>query len=127
MLGYLKLKTNDEELYESDYLNYIKDNKWGKIQYYICNIYFKFVVLIKNFFNIITVKQIYNGFLFILSKFLGYFLSVLLIFFITIIFLIEFSLGSLKEIMFSNILFNVSIEFFDSFNSSSIFAFIGIK
>jgi len=66
MLGYLKLKTNDEELYESDYLNYIKDNKWGKIQYYICNIYFKFVVLIKNFFNIITVKQIYNGFLFIL-------------------------------------------------------------
>lgn len=68
MLAYLKLKTNDEELYESNYLNQIKNKNTilSIIQYRICYIYYKLIVFIKYYINIITVKEIYGGYLFIL-------------------------------------------------------------
>lgn len=68
MVGYLKLKTNNEELYETDYLEKLrqKQTKFSKIQYHICKLYFNFIVQIKYYLNIITVKQIYNSYLFIL-------------------------------------------------------------
>ena len=67
MLGYLKLKTENKELYESDFLEKLKrKSKWfSKIQYYICYIFYELVVFIKYVFNIITVKQIYNSYIFI--------------------------------------------------------------
>lgn len=68
MLAYLKLKTNDEELYETDYLKELqqKQTKFSRLQYYICKYYFNFVAKLKYYMNIITVKQIYNAYLFIL-------------------------------------------------------------
>lgn len=68
MLGYLKLETNEEELYESDYLNILKEKNsvTAKLQYYILKIYYKFLAKIKYIFNIITIKQIYDTYLFIL-------------------------------------------------------------
>ncbi len=68
MLGYLKLETNEEELYESDYLKTLKE-KQGiiyKVAYYICSFFYKIIAKIKYIFNIITVKEIYNAYLFIM-------------------------------------------------------------
>lgn len=67
MLAYLKLKTNNEELYESNYLIQLKEktNVISKIQYIICYLYYQLVVWIKYYTNTITVKEIYGGYLFI--------------------------------------------------------------
>ena len=68
MLAYLKLKTKDEELYETNYLEELKQKqtKFSKLQYVICKYYYNFIVKLKYYINIITVKQIYNAYLFIL-------------------------------------------------------------
>lgn len=68
MLAYLKLKTNNEELYESDYLVQLKQktNVISKIQYTICYLYYQLVVWLKYYTNTITIKEIYGGYLFIL-------------------------------------------------------------
>lgn len=68
LLAYLKLKTNNTELYENEYLEQIKQKqcKIFKLQYYICKLYFEFIVKLKYYFNIITIKQIYDSYLFIL-------------------------------------------------------------
>ena len=44
MLAYLKLKTNDEELYETNYLEELKQKqtKFSKLQYTICKYYYNF-------------------------------------------------------------------------------------
>ena len=60
MQGYIKLKDTNEELYE------MKLEKQNKITYYFMHIYLEFVVLIKKILHIITVKEIYNGLIFIL-------------------------------------------------------------
>ncbi|MGN1270124.1 MAG: hypothetical protein ACI4UU_04580 [Clostridia bacterium] len=67
MLAYLKLKTNNEELYESNYLIQLKEktNVISKIQYIICYLYYQLVVWLKYYTNTITVKEIYGGYLFI--------------------------------------------------------------
>ena len=68
MLAYLKLKTNDEELYETNYLEELKQKqtKLSKLQYIICKYYYIFIAKLKCYINIITVKQIYDAYLFIL-------------------------------------------------------------
>ena len=68
MLAYLKLKTNDEELYETNYLEELnqKQTKFSKLQYTICKYYYNFIAKLKYHMNIITVKQIYDAYLFIL-------------------------------------------------------------
>ena len=68
MLAYLKLKTNDEELYETNYLEELKQKqtKFSKLQYTICKYYYNFIAKLKYHMNIITVKQIYDAYLFIL-------------------------------------------------------------
>ena len=68
MLGYLKLKSNDDELYETEYISTLKERKsfFAKLQYLICNYFYKFVIWIKYHANIITVKQIYDANIFIL-------------------------------------------------------------
>ncbi len=68
MLAYLKLKTNDEELYETNYLEELKQKqtKFSKLQYTICKYYYNFIAKLKYYMNIITVKQIYDAYLFIL-------------------------------------------------------------
>lgn len=67
-MGYLKARTAKEELYESDYLKKIKQKgtKFSKIQYGFCYLFFEMVVLLKFVFDMITVKEIYHGFLLIL-------------------------------------------------------------
>ena len=68
MLAYLKLKTNNEELYETNYLEELKQKqtKISKLQYTICRYYYNFIVKLKYHMNIITVKQIYDAYIFIL-------------------------------------------------------------
>ena len=68
MLAYLKLKTNDEELYETNYLEELKQKqtKFSKFQYTVCKYYYNFIAKLKYHMNIITVKQIYDAYLFIL-------------------------------------------------------------
>lgn len=68
MLAYIKLKTNDKELYETNYLQTIQQNKniLLKIQYLICKLYFYLIVKLKYYLNIITVKKINNAYIFIL-------------------------------------------------------------
>ena len=68
MLAYLKLKTNDEELYETNYLEELKQKqtKFSKLQYTVCKYYYNFIAKLKYHMNIITVKQIYDAYLFIL-------------------------------------------------------------
>ena len=68
MLAYLKLKTKDEELYETNYLEELKQKqtKLSKLQYVICKFYYNFIVKLKYYINAITVKQIYDAYLFIL-------------------------------------------------------------
>ncbi len=67
MVGYLKLKTENKELYESNFLEHLKLKKsiFYKLQYYICYFFYELVVFIKYVFNIITVKQTYNSYIFI--------------------------------------------------------------
>lgn len=71
MQGYLKLKEVDEELYEVDLGSkedkaVTKINLCKNIQQFFYNIFFFLVVKIKKWFNIITVKEIYSGLIFIL-------------------------------------------------------------
>lgn len=68
MVGYLKLKTNDEELHETDYLIKLQNStsKFSKCQYHMCKYFYKFIVLIKYYCNIITVKKIQDALVFIL-------------------------------------------------------------
>lgn len=68
LLGYVKLKDTNEELYESDLLQQLhKDSSaFQKIQYWLCYAYFQFVVLIKYHMGMITTKQIGNALLFVL-------------------------------------------------------------
>lgn len=86
MQGYLKLKETDEELYEvklsgklcerklaekeiniSDFnIKKAKYNIWSSMIYFLIQLYLGLVVKIKKWFNIITVKEIYSGLIFIL-------------------------------------------------------------
>ena len=68
LLGYLKLKDTNTELYESNLLKQLhKDGSiFQKIQYWLCYAYFQFIVFIKYHMNMITTKQIGNALLFIL-------------------------------------------------------------
>lgn len=68
MLGYIKLKNENQELYETNLLNQLqnKQNKIGKLIYWVCYLFFEFIVKIKYYANIITVKQIYHAYIFIL-------------------------------------------------------------
>ncbi len=59
MQGYLKFKEKDEELYEIDRPN-ISSNNW------FVHTYLRFVVKVKKWFDMITVKEIYSGLIFIL-------------------------------------------------------------
>lgn len=59
MQGYLKFKEKDEELYEIDRLD-ISSNNW------FVHTYLRFVVKAKKWFDMITVKEIYSGLIFIL-------------------------------------------------------------
>lgn len=68
MLVYLKLKTNNEELYETNYLEELKQKqtRLSKLQYTICKYYYNFIAKLKYHMNIITVKQIYDAYIFVL-------------------------------------------------------------
>ncbi len=68
MLGYVKLKNNNQELYETNYLEKLKaqTTKIGKLKYFICYWYYELIVWIKNITNIITIKQIYHAYIIIL-------------------------------------------------------------
>ena len=68
MIGYLKLKSTENELYESEYLNELENKKTfiSRIQYHVCKYYYKFLAKIKYYLNIITVKQVYNAYILIL-------------------------------------------------------------
>ena len=68
MLGYIKEKTSNEELYETDYLTNIKNKKtkFAKLQYLLCFTFYELIVKIKYLFNLITVKKIYDAYIFIL-------------------------------------------------------------
>ena len=85
MIGYLKLKSTENELYESEYLNELENRKTfiSRIQYHICKYYYKFMAKIKYCLNIITVKQVYNAYILILplkrSHFNKYFVFFLVI------------------------------------------------
>ena len=59
MQGYLKFKEKDEELYEIDRTD-ISSNNW------FAHTYLRFVVKVKKWFDMITVKEIYSGLIFIL-------------------------------------------------------------
>ena len=49
MIGYLKLKSTENELYESEYLNELENKKTfiSRIQYHVCKYYYKFLTKIK--------------------------------------------------------------------------------
>ena len=67
MIGYVKLKSENKELYEENFLEKLKNKntKFSKLQYNICYFFYKFIVYIKYIGNIITVKQIYYSYIFI--------------------------------------------------------------
>ena len=67
MIGYIKLKTNNQELYETNYLQKLKekDTKLAHLQYFMCYLFLEFVVWIKYIGNMITIKKIYHAYLFI--------------------------------------------------------------
>lgn len=67
MIGYIKLKTTNQELYETNYLENLKEKntKLAHLQYLICYFYLEFVVWIKYIGNMITIKKIYHAYLFI--------------------------------------------------------------
>lgn len=62
MQGYLKLKEKDEELYEVE----LSDLPSHKIVNKLIYLYLQFIVNIKKWLHIITVKEIYSGLIFIL-------------------------------------------------------------
>lgn len=68
VLGYIKQKKSPDELYESDFLNRLKSKKniLKQITYWICFLFFEIISCIKYVGNIITVKQLYNAYIFIL-------------------------------------------------------------
>lgn len=66
MQAYLKLKETNEELYEVNFnLEKITCNFFKKIIPFLVYTYLRFVVNIKKWLNIITVKEIYTGLIFI--------------------------------------------------------------
>lgn len=67
MIGYIKLKTTNQELYETNYLEKLKEKntRLSHLQYLICYFYLEFVVWIKYIGNMITIKKIYHAYLFI--------------------------------------------------------------
>ncbi len=67
MIGYVKLKTENKELYENNFLEKFKNKntKFSKLMYNICYFFYKFIVFIKYIGNIITVKQLYYSYIFI--------------------------------------------------------------
>lgn len=67
MVGYIKLKTNNQELYETNYLEKLKekDTKLAHLQYFMCYLFLEFVVWIKYIGDMITIKKIYHAYLFI--------------------------------------------------------------
>ena len=68
MLGYIKEKSSNEELYETSYLSNIKTKKtkFAKLQYLLCFTFYELIVKIKYLFNLITIKKIYDAYIFIL-------------------------------------------------------------
>lgn len=66
MQGYLKFKEADEELYEVDAPEKPSDSRLQRAIYFLTCSYLNFVVKIKKWFYIITVKEIYSGLIFIL-------------------------------------------------------------
>lgn len=68
MLVYVKEKSSQEELYETDFLSKLKEKntKFSKISYWLCFFFYELIAKIKYLYNIITVKQIYNAYIFIL-------------------------------------------------------------
>jgi len=67
LLAYVKLKTVNEELYETDFIAKLKEKntKFSLLQYWICYFFYEGIVRFKYLANIITIKQIYQGYLFI--------------------------------------------------------------
>lgn len=65
MQGYLKFKEDDEELYEVELSNLPSHKIMKKLVY----LYLQFIVKIKKWLHIITVKEIYSGLIFILPIF----------------------------------------------------------
>lgn len=67
MIGYIKLKTTNQELYETNYLEKLKEKntKLAYMQYLICYFFLELVVWIKYVGNMITIKKIYHAYLFI--------------------------------------------------------------
>ena len=67
MIGYVKLKSENKELYKNNFLEKLKNKNTSlsKLQHNICYFFYKFIVFIKYIGNIITVKQIYNSYIFI--------------------------------------------------------------
>ena len=67
MIGYVKLKTENKELYENNFLEKLKNKntRFSKLMYNICYFFYKFIVFIKYIGNIITVKQLYYSYIFI--------------------------------------------------------------
>ena len=68
MLGYIKEKSSNGELYETSYLSNIKGKKtkFAKLQYLLCFTFYELIVKIKYLFNLITIKKIYDAYIFIL-------------------------------------------------------------
>ncbi len=67
MIGYIKLKTENKELYQYDFLEKLKskNTKLSKLKYNIYNFFYKFIIFMKYLGNIITVKKFYNSYIFI--------------------------------------------------------------
>ena len=67
MIGYIKLKANNQELYETNYLEKLKEKntKLAHLQYFMCHLFLEFVVWVKYIGNMITIKKIYHAYLFI--------------------------------------------------------------
>ena len=67
MIGYVKLKTENKELYENNFLEKLKNKntRFSKLMYNNCYFFYKFIVFIKYIGNIITVKQLYYSYIFI--------------------------------------------------------------
>ena len=67
MIGYVKLKSENKEIYLSDFLEKLKNKstKLSKLKYNIYYFFYKFIVFMKYLGNIITVKKFYNSYIFI--------------------------------------------------------------
>ena len=68
MIAYVKLKTENKEIYNENFLEKLKNKNtnFSKLQYNICYFFYKFIVFIKYLGNIITVKKIFYSYIFIL-------------------------------------------------------------